>query len=483
MDCDRALTMLSSHLDGVLPRADAAELETHLAECGSCQSAFQTERSQDTTLRRAFVPRRQAVQRVADHVIGQMNAARSQPSKARQWFPLVAAAAVGFLIAELAYRPWQSTGVSNPTPSSAMTQEQLTTILAAWQKDQQLQLDQLLTKLQAEQHKQLAVAISEAMKQREPPPVQLTLTTGQVEALPPGVATWRPLRREERVEPGSRVRTAPQARCEFRTADGSEIRLNGGSEVVFHSGRHLALQKGQLWTKVAKDPTPFQVQITDATVTALGTEFDVLCLTAATVLTVLEGTTRVEGKGSEQLIKSGESAKIVDGLVAEKRQRQVHDMVMATRWVHELLVMKGRDNSELSKRVNDLFAQIGEAKTEELSEGEIRALGDHGILPLTRFLQSDRSLGSKNERKRELAGRILADLAQPWSIPDLIGLLDHQEPEVRFYAAKGLVRLTRETQGMSPEDWRNAGAETRRAPYQRWQNWWRTNKSRYPATP
>jgi hypothetical protein len=47
-------------------------------------------------------------------------------------------------------------------------------------------------------------------------------------------------------------------------------------------------------------------------------------------------------------------------------------------------------------------------------------LGDHCVLPLTRYIQSERSRGPGRQSKRASAARILADLPQPWSIPDLL---------------------------------------------------------------
>src|SRR5207302_11051128 len=110
-----------------------------------------------------------------------------------------------------------------------------------------------------------------------------------------------------------------------------------------------------------------------------------------------------------------------------------------------ILILKGRNNKELARRIDGLLAQIGATKTSFLSEEEIRALGDHCVLPLTRFLESDRYRGDAG--KRHVAANILADLAQPWSIPDLIILLRDNDGEVRYHAARGLARLTQQSFG------------------------------------
>ena len=100
----------------------------------------------------------------------------------------------------------------------------------------------------------------------------------------------------------------------------------------------------------------------------------------------------------------------------------------------------------------------------------------------TRFIQSDRSLGPERQQRRIEAARILADLAQTCSIPDLINLLADKDREVRFYAAQALVRLTRETPGgLTPSKWRDAPAEQREPALKAWQTWWGTRKKSYPC--
>src|SRR5262249_40531224 len=150
----------------------------------------------------------------------------------------------------------------------------------------------------------------------------------------------------------------------------------------------------------------------------------------------------------------------------------------ATEWTQELLMLKGRDNPELARRVSDILACIGETKIMEISELDIRSLGDHCVLPLTRYIQSQRSQTPKNKDRRILAAQIVADLAQPWSIPYLIELLEDQDGQVRFYASQALQRLTQRTFECQPETWRQRSSA---ATYQKWQNWWKENKDHFPA--
>src|SRR5207237_776898 len=186
-------------------------------------------------------------------------------------------------------------------------------------------------------------------------------------------------------------------------------------------------------------------------------------------LTVVEGSTRVKGKGGERVVSSGNQIKITSGTPGEAEA--VSSLPVATRWVNELLMMKGRDTEELHKRVDRLLAAIGNEKMSYMYEDEIKALGDHCVLPLTRYVQSP--LSANDPRKRHQAARICSEMAQPWSIPQMIELLSDDDGEVRFYAARALLRLAGNGMGHNPEDWRR---QKFAKAIDDWQEWWQDHK-------
>jgi ferric-dicitrate binding protein FerR (iron transport regulator) len=366
------------------------------------------------------------------------SATRADGRGRARWLPVLLSAAAGFLLAVGIFRPWQrppggSTTVP-PTPIEAKPE----------------------------------------------PMALLTLATGAVEVMLPGTNAWQPLPGGSGVEVGAAVRTPAQVRCTFRTADGTEVRLNSGTEVRFDTGRRLALARGQILASVAKAPVPFEVQVADATVQALGTQFGLWSQPAEATLVVLEGSTRVQGAGAESVVESGEAARIVKGQVTEKRRGE--DLLQQTRWLQEILAVRPDDN-KLAQFVEDELARIGQGKAEFLNEEEIRSLGDHCVLPLTRFIESDRSRTPAEKDKRIKAARILADLAQPWSIPDLIQMLSDSDPDVRAYAAKGLERLTSKTYNCPSDEWRARSPKELQGNVKAWQEWWQQNKDRYPSPP
>jgi ferric-dicitrate binding protein FerR (iron transport regulator) len=442
MDCEQAQSYLVADMDRELSRDDRACLEAHLQGCAGCRATTTAFRQQDAELRRAFGPRRQAATRVANRVIADLGLAAPR-TRRLPWFAMVASAAAGFLLAAVLFRPWQA-GQPRPPLPVPVDEESAPSVPA-------LELAQLAVASQA---------------------VQIML---------PGENQWQPLKAGGSVQVGTRVRTPANVRCEFTTLDGSEVRLNGGTELVFSALRQLDLTRGQIMTRIAPGQAPFQVQIPDSIISALAAEFDLLCQPAETLLLVLQGAAQVTGKAKGQEIRSGHQATIIKGQVSKTEPVNELAQVMTTRWVNEILMLKGRDNPELTKRVNDILAQLGQLKGDFLDESEMRGLGDRCVLPLTRYLQSPRSQRPELQRRRAVAAHIVADLAQPWSIPDLIELLIDRDEEVRYWAALGLRRLTGRTLDFEPEQWREADAESRQKVYQQWKLWWQKNKSRYPG--
>jgi len=438
VDCERALNLVSARLDREIRPDDAAALDAHLADCPACRAAEEAFRLQDGDLRRAFAPRRAAAERVAQGVIARLPAGRTWPLPRLPWLTVLVSAAAGFLLALAIFRPWQPPSVVPTPPEQARTNPP-----------------------------------------QPRPTVLLALATGAVEVLTPGQENWKPLAGGDTVEVGCRVRTPPEVRCEFRTPDGTEVRLDGNTELAFRAPRQLDLAKGQILANVLAGTVPFEVQVADATVTALGTQFDLWSQPAEARLSVLEGSTKVRGPGPDTVVETGQVAKIVNGRVTDLRHGQ--NLLQATAWVQELLLLKRRDNEELARRVNDILAQIGMTKESSFNDDEIRSLGHHCVLPLTRYLESDRSRGHPDKRQR--AARLIADLAQPWSIPDLIDLLADDQGEVRFSAARGLVRLVPDEVPLAPERWRDAPATERERALKEWRHWWQQNKGRYPRMP
>lgn len=97
---------------------------------------------------------------------------------------------------------------------------------------------------------------------------------------------------------GSHLTTAVGENRVERLADGSRITLGGNSQVevdLTERERRIELTRGEAFFSVAKDRTrPFVVRAGDATVTAVGTEFNVRRGGDRVAITVVEGSVMVE---------------------------------------------------------------------------------------------------------------------------------------------------------------------------------------------
>jgi hypothetical protein len=459
VNCEQANNLISARIDGEIDDADRFALDAHLAECAGCRAVAEALAGQDVELDRAFGERRLAATALADRVISKLDLPprvelNVGALKSRSWWatwgkPLMAAAA-GFGLAILLTRPWRVT--NTPTVIGPTTHPGTGS----------------------------SVVVARPATQSVG---QLALATGAVFVCPSDSQQWRPLESGGAVEAGMKVRTGPKVRCEFKLADGSEVRLNTDTEVMLPAARRVEVAAGQVFSSVQKqsDGAPFVVNAAPARtmMTALGTAFDVTCQSGSATLTVVEGSVKVESAGNENVIAGGESLTISGGQFGDKKQ--VDNLMRATQWVDEILVLKGRDNPELARRIDDIFAQLGHEKMWYLQAQEVRRLGDHCVVPLTRYIQSDRSKTPDEQMKRREAARIVGDVATTWAIPELINLLADADGDVRYSAAVALQRLTGQSLGRRPEQWRDQTWLTCEPSINQWHGWWAQNKGKFPG--
>lgn len=444
VNCEEAQNLVWMEIDDEISADAAAALAAHRTGCADCRAMTAALATQNEKLVRAFEGPRTVAEGVADQVLAQLPGRRLQMPA---WVRTVLAAAAGFLLAVVIFHPWsrQNPLVSIKDPSHATGVTPATTG------------SQIPSEVFTCAH--------------------LSVATGKVEIEPAGATSWRAMETAGAVPTDARVRTGPGVRCEFSLADGSTVRLNEQTELHFAATRRLELATGQVWSGVARGDAPFSVSTSAATVTALGTRFDLSLREEKTTLVCFEGSTRVKGSSGERVVHGGEELEIsADGPL--EQPRRLYDLSLAARWIDELLVLKGRDNPELSERIDDLLARLGDDKLHFLYDSEIRALGDHCVLPLTRYIQSDRSSGEPARRRQ--AAAIVADCAQPWCIPYLIELLSDRDGEVRAAAGRGLHRLTNSEMG-SEDEWRTSSPAARESLVREWNRWWEQNKDKIPG--
>ena len=462
MQCEDIQNQLSAALDGELNSTEQSELERHLAECGSCREAMSALESVDVQFRRATVSMRDRAPHIATKTLSQLPPrspiapARPSASLVRQTVWIAAAAACGFLLAVALFRPGhQEQNLSGPSE---------------------------------------VIAAVDGPPEPGPAPAVIRAATGPVEYSTSLPASWTPLAEPDgfACAPGVAVRTTDSTVCELETSSGATVRMNSDTQLAIIAADDLRLSQGEIWCRtsdasglkvtsaVAEPPSEPPVSL------VCGTDSPAICVftcppaaTAAARMRVCVASGRIElvSRNRSERFDAGCSVEIQDGAM---QKVATHSSVRSERWMHPLIVRKGPASEELAARVNELLAQVGQTKLSYLSEHDLRSLGEYGALPLLRYLQTNASVN--DAQRRQKAAQILADVAPAWMTPELIELLADDDPAVRISAARGLQRLTGQTQGMTPESWGDPNQDLT-AGVDQWRAWWKSERQVYPAPP
>lgn len=457
MNCGEFEHRLSKWLAEEIDEQVAAALEAHLEQCSHCQALLESQNHDDASLRTAL-EEPVAVARVAQRALARLaKEDLAAPPKAANlawatWLlPLIALAA-GFLLAAMIL-PREN----RVQPAPLVPQPSI-----------------------AEAHQERPAIV---------PVAHLVSATGPVERFDEERKDWVPIDigKYYACPTDSRLRTVNDV-CELQTSDGAVIRLNDKTEVTLVGTSTIELQRGQVWCKspgestleVRVSPTPEAKQSAQAMST-------MWCVGPSCVMTNIgdagrvqvvtsEGEVNLQTPAGKQKLGPGQIAEIRNGEVTHPNRRV--DPLLETRWMQPLIVKQGPDNAELQERVDRMLAQIGRSKVATMYEQEIRSLGEHGVLPLVRFVKSP--LSKDDPVKRSTAMTLTADLAPVWLIPDLIDLLEDSEPGIRQQSAHTLHRLTGMNMDLSPPDWRNEPDERQRTALQYWRSWWATHQHQFP---
>jgi len=149
--------------------------------------------------------------------------------------------------------------------------------------------------------------------------------------------------------------------------DGSTIYLNAHSQVKvdFSRGlREVYLLDGEAIFKVKQDTArPFRVHVGDASIQAVGTQFDVHRLTGQTNVAVIEGKVRISasegvsppsqetrGIASEAILAAGETATIM--ALGKVTQPAAVDVADATAWRQHRLVFRKQTLADMALEFN-----------------------------------------------------------------------------------------------------------------------------------
>ncbi|HUQ72379.1 MAG TPA: zf-HC2 domain-containing protein [Planctomycetaceae bacterium] len=447
MDCEQIRVQLNALVDGQLDAALRATVESHLSECADCRTARDTLQSLDGVLSQALRPIGRQSTAVADRAVARWQAeqpvARPMRFEMRDSARFLAAAAAGFLVAAMLFgqRPHPKPPVIGPSVAE-------TSIVAS--------------------------------DQTKPAVARVVLATGPLLFKADAASDWETVPQSQipnfACPSDSCLRTEAAALCELVTPDGGLVRLNEKTEIALPAADEIALVGGQLWCQSAKDSP---LRMTAAKPAAAETTWT--CATESESLASLppdgafrilavSGVVDVATEGGQQSLTSGMSCTPTDGELSVRQSSD--EFLLASRWMQPLMTREGHANPELTRRVDAMLARIGRAKVSFLLEQDLRNLGEYGALPMLRYVQTAKADAERD--RRQTAMRILSDTAPIWMVPDLIALLEDGDAQIRSSAAGALVRLTRETQGLTAEDWQSDRSRWS-AGVTGWQAWWTQN--------
>jgi hypothetical protein len=451
MKCDQAHELICAWIAFEVSEAQHQQLNEHLADCMDCRLVSEQWRQDDLRLKRLFGSQKAAITRIETGVLRSLPDVKlSTPRSSWQsLLSVVLAMAVGFLLAAVIFQPWTS--------------------------DRDLR------------------TVTETDPDRQPPPApavaRLVVATGPVQYRQQGMADWQSVTELEAFScsASTELMTGPDSCCEIATLEGGVLRLNSNTNLTVESSRCIRLSNGEVWCRAA-DSAPFEVIAScteesspqaDPVEWILNCPSDVTCMTSVseTESRVMadKGTVELVTNSGRHSVEAGQLVSVTaDGAVA---QSQAQHALLAVGWMDRLLVRKQPTDPDLQQRVDALLAQIGLSKASYLFERELRGLGEHSVLPLTRFVQSP--LSQQYPARRFTAMRVLADASPTWNIGNLIALLSDSDPEIRILAATALQRLTGETHGREPQTWQQPLTEPDPV-LTAWNDWWTLNSNRYP---
>lgn len=444
VNCELANNLISARIDHELAGEDVAALDAHLAECEACRQTLAEMELADAAMLRVFSPRREAAAELANRVSQAIpqnltaahpaRVARFAPGAARpglmRWMGFVAAAAAGFIAAVIFVKP------AGLGPA------------------------------------QVHISAQPAPLR---PVARLTLATGAVFTRPVNQQSWQPISPEDPIALGTAVRTGQTSKCELQLPDGSCLRLNSATEARFTGERSVQISAGRLWSALPRNASLFRVSAGQTTVTARGavndhgTAFELACAPDTATVTVQCGSADVAGNVPSTTVHGGEVLH-APSAAATFACQVMPDPLLTTQWQDELLVLKPANDPQVLARIDQLMTRIvsdGGPDAPCSFERELRAGGQAWCPPMACYLR-DRST-SADPANRRAAVRLLADLAPPSSVPDLIDLLDDEDGEIRSRAAAALRRLTGQTLGYPPDQCAVRPDPAARAA---WRNWW-----------
>ena len=176
------------------------------------------------------------------------------------------------------------------------------------------------------------------------------------------------------------VRTNPGVVSAFDLPDGSKVWLNAGSSLKyptqFNDKQRVVSMQGEAYFEVAKDPSkPFQVEMNGASITVLGTHFNVKADAESDDITatLVEGSIRFEG--AKQNIVMTPNQQLTFNRSTNKVDVKEIDTDTFTAWKDGLLKYKSIPFVELIKELQSAYKVEIQIDSQELKNPAVTVSG------------------------------------------------------------------------------------------------------------
>lgn len=165
--------------------------------------------------------------------------------------------------------------------------------------------------------------------------------------------------------------------------DSSIVTLNGDTRITyaynFDENTRTVLLAGEAFFEVHRDETrPFLVQANEATLTVLGTSFNVQAYpdNNSVAATLIEGSLKVSVGKTEKLLKPGQQINIHESAITQKEHTVDISPVIA--WIDGKLYMQSMSFSEISVTLERAFNVNIYIQNEHLKHKKLTGIFDNG---------------------------------------------------------------------------------------------------------
>jgi transmembrane sensor len=159
-------------------------------------------------------------------------------------------------------------------------------------------------------------------------------------------------------------RTATGQQQRIKLPDGTMVELNTQSRLrtrFTDAGRDIYLPAGEALFDVHPDARPFRVHVNGATITDIGTQFNVYARPGLTTVSVLEGAVEISSAAGTSAAAAGAAPKTVRvdtgeaadiTAVGRARPREDIDVAQATAWRQRRLWFQGTELGQIAEEFN-----------------------------------------------------------------------------------------------------------------------------------